>query len=619
MQLVRLRAEDTAKGVRPVVGTEWPTSPDEAAVIAKALQERHAFHAQRQRVLADNLKVAEAAKAQAHAALDEAVSAAYKSQALQQHPDKRRSGSSADTMKFQRMKTAYETLKDPELRRRYIDMLDHDRFIAEQAATQAAATAAESAAPPSRALRIGAGVPNRCTCPTVEVVSDVAVLLQWTCRRAAEFNISGYEVQGSLLAGHPPVRGPWQQLTDPAHHIAVTFTATSLAPGEWVFRVRAWSYAGAGDFSMASEGVLLGGEGAADPEAIARRAAEAAQRAAARKAEAQEAARDSLARWTSPTSRHAPDVLDQLSRAVTGARRAGLPIKTTDATLIQQAEDALKELRHAAVNRAVMAEWRPKLRDLSRRAASQPEAADEFTKLIERMSANDDLKHPGVRDTTHQLIKRTASEARAHLDDGDVIDAVVALLHASAGRTDVWGAHKIEELQLLADELHAARQQRVLAAARQQAAEARQLAKQRAKAEAEMRAAAARAEAHAAAQAAAQAEAAKRQGLARAQRDAELAAKREAERRSVPAPAPFHAAAPSAQRVAASAVSLELDCPVCLDPFCSGERKEPISFPCGHTVCTSCLEELRVSHRRCPSCREVRWPALKACIASVRL
>jgi hypothetical protein len=571
-----------------------------------------------------------------------------RTQALQQHPDKRRSGSTADTLALQRLRTAYETLRDATLRRAYIDTFNHDKFIADQAAAQAAESAAASSAPAGKALRLGAGVPNRCTCPAVTTVADGSVLLQWSCHRAAEFDVGGYEVQGSHIAGHPPARGAWQQLTDPATHAPTSATVHGLTPGEWVFRVRAVAFSGGGDWSMASEGVLLGGEGASSPEAIARRAAEAAQRAAARKAEAQESARDNLHRWTSANARRAPDVLDQLARVMVASRRAGLPVVASDAALMQRAEDALKELRIAAVNRAAMAEWLPLLRELSRRAATSADAAEEFTALIERYSADDELKHPGVRDTTHQLLKRTATQAHAKLEDEALVERVVALLSAAASRSDVWGAHKLAELQGAADELAAARQSMVVAAARKRAAEMRREEKERAKAAAERQAA----EARQTAAAAAQAEVNKQAAAAQARRAAAAAAKRAAEQARAAGAAPYSAPQPavptplpltllsasaaasasgSAPVTAAASASSsssaphssalsDFDCPVCLDAFCLGDRKEPVTFTCGHSVCISCLDQLRASHRRCPSCREVR-PAtcgMRAC-ACVRV
>jgi hypothetical protein len=676
-QLTRLRAEAKAAKLTPFESEEWPATAEAAQAAVEKLSGLYTLAVRKQQFLSGRLAQAFEHRRVANAVLDDVVSAAYKcapappprrgiaarllcsqlalthtpsclcvatlrlaaharTQALQQHPDKRRSGSTADTMAFQRLRTAYDTLRDATLRRAYIDTFNHDKFIADQAAAQAAESAAASSAPTGKALRLGAGVPNRCTCPAVTTIADGAALLQWSCHRAAEFDVSGYEVQGSHIAGHPPVRGAWQQLTDPATNATTSATVHGLAPGEWVFRVRAVAFSGGGDWSMASEGVLLGGEGVSSPEAMARRAAEAAQRAAARKAEAQEAARDNLHRWTSANARRAPDVLDQLSRVMVASRRAGLPVVASDAALMQRAEDALTELRIAADNRAVMAEWLPKLRDVSRRAATCADAAAEFTALIERYSADHELKHPGVRDTTHQLLKRTAVQTHAKLEDETLVERVVALMCAAASRSDVWSASKLGELQSAADELAAARQSMVVAAARKRASEERRLQKERAEAEKERQAA----EARAAAAAAAHAEANKQRAAEQARRDAALAAKRAAEQARAAAAAPYSApqpavptplpltlpstasaasgsartAAPSSVASAASSVASaphssalsDFDCPVCLDAFCSGERKEPVMFTCGHSVCISCLDQLRASHRRCPSCREVR-------------
>ncbi len=610
------------------IGGEWASSAEEAKAHATKLAGEHAQLAGVVQFLSQRMAVAAKVRHGANAELDDTVGAAYKSAALAAHPDKRRSSSSADTLAFQRLRTAYDTLRDAELRRLYIDTLDHDAFIAQRAAAAAAEAAAaerergeRSSAPAGKALRIGAGVPNRCTCPTVRVLggdADAAALLQWACHRAAEFDVQGYELQGSRLQyTAPPTRGPWEQLAEPGTQLGCSVTVAGLQPGEWVFRVRACAYSGAGDWSMASEGVLLGGDAAGgDPAAAERRKAEAAQRAAARKAEAQEAARDNLSRWAAPAARRAADVLEQLSRAVAAARRAGLPARAADAALLQRCEDGLAELRDAAVNRAAMAEWRPTLRDLTKRAPAEPEAAAALATLLAGLGAGDEAVHPGVADTAHQLLKRCACDAREkHAHDAAAVERVVELLQGAAARSDVWASHKLAELAQAAEELQAAHSALQLQRQRAAAAAARKAARERAAADA----ARAQAEARQAAEAAAAAERAK---VAQARRDAAAAAQRAAFQSAVqPRPAvPAVAPAPYAeQQLAQPHPALqgglpvgeheEFDCPVCLEHFCSGERKEPVAFPCGHMVCMACLEQLKAAHPKCPSCREVRRAA----------
>jgi Lon protease-like protein len=42
----------------------------------------------------------------------------------------------------------------------------------------------------------------------------------------------------------------------------------------------------------------------------------------------------------------------------------------------------------------------------------------------------------------------------------------------------------------------------------------------------------------------------------------------------------------------------ELECPICYALLC-----KPISLPCGHTICRSCLRRSLASQRKCPECR----------------
>lgn len=106
---------------------------------------------------------------------------------------------------FQRIRVAYDVLGDPELRRDYVDMLDHDKFE-----EQRARRTREKAKTPAQGetLRLQAGLPNRCTCPFVDDVSPApedgqppaehaAALLEWRCRDAEYRNVVGYEIQGS--------------------------------------------------------------------------------------------------------------------------------------------------------------------------------------------------------------------------------------------------------------------------------------------------------------------------------------------------------------------------------------------------------------------------------------
>lgn len=116
---------------------------------------------------------------------------------------------------FQRIRVAYDVLGDAELRRDYVDMLDHDKFEEQRSRR----TREKAKTSQSEQLRLQAGLPNRCTCPFVDDVSPIpekgqpapehaAALLEWRCRDAEFRNVVGYEIQGMRSGG----AGNWEAL-----------------------------------------------------------------------------------------------------------------------------------------------------------------------------------------------------------------------------------------------------------------------------------------------------------------------------------------------------------------------------------------------------------------------
>lgn len=173
-KLSRLRDKAASDGLRPAAG-EWPALAALSALAVKSLQIDHARQVQRISLLDKQIDNAVRVRTEANTVLDDAVAVAYRSKALQQHPDKRRSGGAHDTFAFQRLRSAYETLSDATLRRRYIEALDHDVYLAERAAELQAESAADAQRARSEGgrghrkeggrgavmLAIGAGLPVR--------------------------------------------------------------------------------------------------------------------------------------------------------------------------------------------------------------------------------------------------------------------------------------------------------------------------------------------------------------------------------------------------------------------------------------------------------------------------
>lgn len=444
-------------------------------------------------------------------------------------------------------------------------------------------------------LRLGGGAPNKCACPMVSVVGDSAAMLQWSCSGASASDVYGYDVHGARVVAGTASRD-WRAMAVAAQQPATRLLASGLAPGEWQFKVRAVNHAGPGDWSMVTETVLVGDEGAADPEAAARRLAEARAVAERRRKEAQEGARNALYRWAHPNARRSPDLLDELARAVGSARRAGLPVAQADARLLQTADDTIGELRASAAQRAAIAEWRPQLRELVKSAPAYDDAAAKFVSLVQAFVPEE--LDAAVRDHCHQLLKKCAALAKERAGDAAALERVNPVLQAAAERTDLWPPAKIDELVACAASLQKAVDTAQLVAARAQAAEQRRAAK--------------------AAAAAAAAQAAK--ANAAQQRDASMASERADAARAaaahiVAAQARMAAAAPTLG--AQAAARDELDCPICLDTYCSAAGKMPLAFGCGHVVCAECLAQLRTSMARhhCPACREPFDPAAQFGVA----
>jgi len=150
-KVTRLRAQAKKDGVKLPAGAESPATSAECEELRKTVSAAYLPHAAKRRGLEAAMQHADRVRGNANKHLDDAVSAAYKTQALSSHPDKRRGAGSSheDTLRFQRVRTAYETLRDADQRRDYIDTFDHDKFLGQQAA--AAAAAEEAAAREARA------------------------------------------------------------------------------------------------------------------------------------------------------------------------------------------------------------------------------------------------------------------------------------------------------------------------------------------------------------------------------------------------------------------------------------------------------------------------------------
>lgn len=121
-KLTALRAKAKKDGVKLPGNAELPATLAEAEALRQAVSAAYMAHSQVRRQLDLRMRHADNVRSEANKMLDDAVSAAYKSQALASHPDKRRGAESThdDTLRFQRVRTAYETLRDAEQRKAYV-------------------------------------------------------------------------------------------------------------------------------------------------------------------------------------------------------------------------------------------------------------------------------------------------------------------------------------------------------------------------------------------------------------------------------------------------------------------------------------------------------------------
>ena len=60
-------------------------------------------------------------------------------------------------------------------------------------------------------------------------------------------------------------------------------------------------------------------------------------------------------------------------------------------------------------------------------------------------------------------------------------------------------------------------------------------------------------------------------------------------------------------------VAKKLPCPICFEEMLGAEHREPVSTPCGHIFCKSCIKTaLGTSYSRCPVCQKtVILPTLR--------
>ncbi|KAJ3180372.1 hypothetical protein HDU85_004077 [Gaertneriomyces sp. JEL0708] len=211
-----------------------------------------------------------------HNTLMDTVRKRYKVLAVKLHPDKLAHPTEHDYQRFRDLQTAYQVLMDKELRRRYIQMMDHAAFLAtlpkpsknadqegvkpiiKRDHTRENYTYVQPTRTGDGHRRLTGGYPHQCTMPRVadSIVVDgkrghSRLLLAWNCASADDLQISRYELQ--IKQSVPP------DDTDVDAYDQEWFTlyvgamkeywTQILDPGHYSFRVRAENRLGCGDWS----------------------------------------------------------------------------------------------------------------------------------------------------------------------------------------------------------------------------------------------------------------------------------------------------------------------------------------------------------------------------------
>ncbi|KAJ3008121.1 hypothetical protein HKX48_008765 [Thoreauomyces humboldtii] len=206
-----------------------------------------------------------------HLALMDSVRKRYKVLAIRMHPDKLpRTPTDEDYQRFRELQTAHQVLSDTELRRRYIQMMDHTAFLAtlpksikdadqegvrpviKRDHTNGRLPQPTRTAQPNEARRLTGGFPHRCSMPRVVdvILSDPKrghsrVMLSWSCASAEELQISRYELHVKQKAAAPD-GVEWVRIY---LGWSTEWWTDVLPPGYHAFRVRAENNLGLGEWS----------------------------------------------------------------------------------------------------------------------------------------------------------------------------------------------------------------------------------------------------------------------------------------------------------------------------------------------------------------------------------
>ncbi|KAI8821147.1 uncharacterized protein EV422DRAFT_55652 [Fimicolochytrium jonesii] len=204
---------------------------------------------------------------QGHQSLMEVIRKRYKHLSLKYHPDKIGTPTENDYQRFQELQTAHQVLTDTELRRRYIQMMDHNAFLAtlpkpSKNADQeghrpvtkrdGAGGQASRTVNPNDHRRLTGGFPHQCTMPRAmdTILTDSKrghsrVLLSWSCASAEELQISRYELHVKQRSMGPEA-SEWVRIY---LGWSTEWWTDVLPPGHYSFRVRAENNLGIGEWS----------------------------------------------------------------------------------------------------------------------------------------------------------------------------------------------------------------------------------------------------------------------------------------------------------------------------------------------------------------------------------
>ncbi|RKO93779.1 hypothetical protein BDK51DRAFT_37383 [Blyttiomyces helicus] len=368
-----------------------------------------------------------------HAKLDEMfakkVKDAFRNLAKTLHPDKLPGGGTAeDRARFDELKTAHDTLMNDELRKKYILMNDHARFLASMA--EAAAPPPEKATmdrrdqirlknshafAPTATLRVEAsyivivhptpgGLPSKCTIPAIDKNvptkggDSYQIGLSWKCNEAVQMLVERYELSLETWSLDS------SRIENEKFSMSTPWFEKVIGQGFHFFKARAINALGSGPWSVTLAHTIVDDEHAHD------RTIEAAVK---KIAERMRKIREVLAEAMKNVNQGGKEMdakIEILSHALTRARRARFGYargddSEDDLALLTEAETLLESCIAKRDWRSEMRSWKTRCEACFKVTINNSVGQLGLEDLIAGLGAAQSI-HPSVRNHIHQWVMK---------------------------------------------------------------------------------------------------------------------------------------------------------------------------------------------------------------------